>query len=96
MGSFESTSIKVELLKTFLKVNMKPFASTVSGLCCTYSNHFRRYSPMAVSIRYHGVQNERMDPAVPRDIQESHQVGVIVCAYPPETMSSHLRPPIIS
>lgn len=82
-------------MEMFLKVNVQPFASSFSGLTRAYSNHLCRYSPMTISIRNDGVQNERMDPSVPRDIYEPDKVRVITSAYPPKTMASHLRPPII-
>jgi hypothetical protein len=86
----ESASSEVEGLKVVLEVDVEPFASGGTSLFYREGNQLGS-DPASPHARGHnGVQNERVDAPVPRDVDEADELASVAGADPAEAVSVYL------
>ena len=92
---FETTFVEIIVPQVIFKIHVEPFTSSLASLTDRNRNHFGSYTLLLSSRRYHYVQNECMNPAVPDYIQESNENLTVVCTNPTEAMLVDLSPPVV-
>ncbi len=78
-----------------LEVDVEPLASGGTSLFYREGNQLGS-DPASPHARGHnGVQNERVDAPVPRDVDEAHELVPVACADPAEAVSVYPAPPVV-
>lgn len=91
----KSAGIEVELPEMRVKIHMKPLAG---GIFCPVSRlpYQRLCNALTLeSGRHHCVENKRVDPAIPCDVNEPDELPQMAATHPAETEAVDLRPPVI-
>lgn len=75
--------------RVILEVDVQPFALGRTGLSGGFGDKPGSDPGTAVAPCDHGVQNERVDTAVPRDVHEADEITVMACTDPAEAVAVH-------
>lgn len=92
----ESAGVEVELPEMRVKIHVKPLAGGIFRLINRLP-YQRLCNALALeSRRHHCIDNKRVDPAIPCDVDEPDKPAQMAGAHPAETEAVDLRPPVIS
>ena len=86
----EAARIQIETRKLVVEVDVEPLTSRGPRLSCCDSHKSCAYSLPRHSGADDRVDDERVDPTVPRHIDEADQLAVISGDHPAETVRLHL------
>jgi hypothetical protein len=92
----EPARIEVELPQVAFEVDIEPSAACGARLFRRYAHEVRADASPAGSTGDDRVEDEGMDSAVPRDVDEAQEPDVVACADPAEAMSFDLSTPVVA
>lgn len=94
VGWREPARLEVERGQVVFEVNVQPLASSCTGVLHGGGDEPGAYPVVPVVRGDHGVEDECVDPAVPGDIDEPHQLIILAGAHPAEAVPVHLGVPV--
>src|SRR5205823_402927 len=91
----EAARFEVEAPEVVLEVDVEPLALRVPGACHRATYELGSDPPPTCAVHDHRVEHERVDAAVPGDIDEPDQCLVLSRAHPAETVRLQLTRPVV-
>jgi uncharacterized repeat protein (TIGR01451 family) len=91
----KAARVEVERSQMIVEIDVEPLAACGPCLGDGECKELRADSLPSCWSVHHGVEDERVDAAVPRNVDEADKVVAIASANPPEAVFMHLAVPIV-